>query len=143
MSKLGYKEPMNEERIDQAIVRLGSHLPEQDIEFAPWLHTSMGSLECQQDKAAFLAVLGFITVPEGISAAGEEKFVAKEQKQALRRMKRTLGDAGYEVLSSAEKWIKRTIAPHRSRMDDLALILDLAEDDDGEAGSCSCCHPGG
>ena len=133
---------MDQKEIDQAIERLGHHVPEQHADLASWLHDALGHLECQDDKAAFLAVLGFITVPAGISAAGEERFVEQHQKQAQRRMKRKLGDTAYEVLAGAGKWIKGTIAPHPSRMDDLALILGLAGDDDGEVGRCSCCHPG-
>ena len=133
---------MDQTEIDQAIERLGHHVPEQHDDLASWLHDSLGQLDCQDDKAAFLAVLGFITVPAGISAAGEERFVKEHQKQAQRRMKRKLGDTSYEVLARSGKWIKGTIAPHPSRMDDLTLILGLAGDDDGDVGRCGCCHPG-
>lgn len=133
---------MDSPDIDQAIERLGSHHPEKGIDVPAWLHRSLDSLDCQHDKAAFLAVLGFITVPDGISAAGEEIFVKEHQKRARRRMKRKLGETTFDDLAGAGKWIKGTIAPHPSRMDDLAMILGLAGDDDGEVGRCSCCHPG-
>ena len=133
---------MDQQDIEQAIERLGRHLPDPDADLATWLHSSIDGFECQYDRAAFLAVLGFITVPDGISAAGEEKFVKEHQKQARRRMKRKLGDSAYDDLVGAGKWIKGTIAPHPSRMDDLALILDLVGEDDDEGGRCSCCHPG-
>ena len=131
---------MNDEQtIEEAIKRLERH-NERDAAVARNLRKVLDGLECNEDRDGMMTVLGFMAIPAGISEAYEQKYAKDKQKKAQRRMKRTLGDEGFDDPMESARWIERSMVPHPMRMDDLTTVLGL--NDELGAGNCACCQPG-